>query len=67
MVLVFLLRLRTGWGYVSQRLREKSTYYEENGASGRGGYVTEKDKEALMRDRLLDEYEVGVWRNSIEI
>lgn len=57
-VVAFLLRLRVGWGYVSQRLREESTYYEENGASGRGGYVAEKDAEAKMRDRLLEEYEV---------
>uniref|UniRef100_A0A6S9UH15 Uncharacterized protein n=1 Tax=Chrysotila carterae TaxID=13221 RepID=A0A6S9UH15_CHRCT len=57
-VLAFLLRLRTGWGYVSMRLRDRQTYYEENGASGRGGYLAEKDAEATMRDRLLDDYEV---------
>lgn len=54
----FLLRLRVGWGYVSERLNSKETYYEENGASGRGGYVVAKDAELAMRDRLLEKYEV---------
>ena len=43
----FLLRLRVGWGYVSERLNSKETYYEENGASGRGGYVVAKDAELV--------------------
>lgn len=45
--MAFLLRLRAGWGYVSERLRARETYYEENGASGRGGYVVEKEAELV--------------------
>ena len=57
-LLAFLLRLRAGWGYVSMRLTDRVTYYEDNGASGRGGYIAEKDDSTSMRDRLLDQYEV---------
>lgn len=58
--LAFALRLRTGWGYVSNRLRDRTTYYEASGqkGGGRGGFVVEKDGEAAMRDQLLEQYEV---------
>lgn len=52
--LAFALRLRVGWGYISGRLTERATYYEKN----QRGWTAEKDDEAWMRDRLLDEYEV---------
>jgi len=46
-VVAFCLRLRAGFGYVSERLTSKETYYEDNGASGRGGFLAEKDPEAV--------------------
>jgi hypothetical protein len=54
---------------VSERLQSKQTYYEENGASGRGGYVVEKEAElvrALVPSsdslaRLLRDCDGTVW------
>lgn len=54
LMLAFVLRLRVGWGFVSKRLEEKTTYYE---AQGRG-LVGRKEKETLLRDRLVREQEV---------
>jgi hypothetical protein len=51
----FVARLRVGYGYVSQRLKEKSTYYE---AQQRGLFAT-KDKDALLRDRLTEKSQVA--------
>ena len=51
----FIARLRVGWGFVSQRLREKSTYYEAN----QRGFLARKGKADMMRDRLVFEQEVG--------
>ena len=52
--LLFALRLRTGWGYISTRLADKQVYYEMK----QRGFLVEKDAESVMRDRLLNEYEV---------
>ena len=52
--LLFALRLRTGWGYISTRLTDKQVYYEMK----QRGFLVEKDAESVMRDRLLNEYEV---------
>lgn len=43
-MLPFVLRLRVGWGFVSERLREKETYYEAN---QRALFAT-KDKEVRL-------------------
>ena len=55
---VFLLRLRAGWAYVSERLSNAETYYEVGRGGGARGYVATKDAEEKMRDRLLLQYEV---------
>ena len=52
--LMFALRLRTGWGYISNRLVAKEVYYEMK----QRGYLVKKDAESQMRDKLLNEYEV---------
>ena len=58
-LLAFVVRLRIGWGYVSSRLLDTETYYEEMTArDGRRANVATKDRETRTRDRLLDEYEV---------
>jgi len=46
----FIARLRAGWGFASQRLREKSTYYEAN----QRGLLAKKDRETSLRDRLVE-------------
>lgn len=56
----FVVRLRTGWGYVSKRLRQRVSYFEdkdERGASVSGKIAT-KDRATLMRDRLVEKEEV---------
>ena len=50
----FILRLRVGWGYVSERLKERKTYYE---AQSRGLFA-QKDRETQLRDRLIEKEEV---------
>jgi hypothetical protein len=50
----FVGRLRIGYGYVSERLREKSTYYE---AQSRGLFA-QKEPDALFRDRLTEKSQV---------
>ena len=45
---------RVGWGYVSERLKERKTYYEAN---QRGLFAT-KDREMQLRDRLIQQQEV---------
>lgn len=50
----FIIRLRVGWGYVSQRLTERRTYYE---ASQRGLFAN-KDRETRLRDRLIQQQAV---------
>ena len=45
----FVARLRVGWGFVSQRLLDRNTYYEAN----QRGYVATKDKADILRDRLI--------------
>jgi len=50
----FVLRLRVGWGFVSQRLRERQTYYEAN----QRGLFARKDKAEVLRDRLVEQQEV---------
>lgn len=60
-LLVFVARLRVGWGYVSGRLRNRINYYEEGGASGRvgtRGFEARKDSATLLRDRLVEKEEV---------
>ena len=37
----FVFRLRTGWGFVFQRLKDRATYYEANGAA----FLARKDRE----------------------
>ena len=54
LVLCFVLRLRQGWGYVSSRLTDRYTYFEKN----QRGYQVEKNRATMLRDRLLDEYDV---------
>jgi hypothetical protein len=44
-LLPFVFRLRTGWGFVAARLRDRSTYYEANGA----GFLSRKDREVIGR------------------
>ena len=51
----FVIRLRVGWGFVSQRLKSRSTYYEAN----ERGIVAKKDKGDLLRDKLLEQNEVA--------
>ena len=53
-LLAFVLRLRVGWAYVSRRLTDRLTYFEVRGQSR----TSEKDDEALMRDRLIEQSEV---------
>lgn len=53
-LLVFVLRLRLGWGFVSSRLRARATYFEAN----ERGNVARKDRETSLRDRLLEQDEV---------
>ena len=53
-MLPFIARLRVGWGYVSERLKERKTYYEAN---QRGLFAT-KDREMQLRDRLIQQQEV---------
>ena len=53
-MLPFIARLRVGWGYVSERLKERKTYYEAN---QRGLFAT-KDREMQLRDRLSQQQEV---------
>jgi len=48
-MLPFVVRLRVGWGFVSERLREKETYFE---AKQRALFAT-KDRETIARDRLI--------------
>lgn len=50
----FVLRLRVGWGFVSSRLLERTTYYEAN----QRALTKRKEKGDLLRDRLLEENEV---------
>ena len=50
----FVFRLRVGWSFVSQRLKEQSTYYE---AQQRGLFAW-KDRETQTRDRLIQKTEV---------
>jgi len=51
----FVARLRVGWGYVSQRLKERKTYYEAN----QRGLFANKDRETALRDRLIQKEEVA--------
>jgi len=51
----FIFRLRAGWGFASQRLREKSTYYEAQ----QRGLFAKKDKETALRDRLVEQQVVA--------
>ena len=44
-MLPFVVRLRVGWGFVSERLREKETYYEAQ----QRGLFARKDKEVRRR------------------
>lgn len=41
-LLVFVLRLRNGWGFVERRLKERVTYYE---TEKKGGFLARKDNE----------------------
>ena len=50
----FVLRLRIAWGFVSSRLKARTTYYEAN----QRGYEAKKDKGDLLRDRLVEETQV---------
>merc|ERR1712232_709255 len=54
-MILFVLRLRFGWGYVSQRLKEKKTYVEKQ----QRGFEITKDAETSMRDRLIEKNEVS--------
>ena len=51
----FVARLRIGYGYVSQRLREKTFYYEAQ----QRGLFAKKDEESALRDRLTERSEVS--------
>jgi hypothetical protein len=46
----FVFRLRVGWGFVSERLKEKSTYYEAQ----QRGLFARKDRATSLRDRLVE-------------
>eukprot|EP00966_Prymnesium_polylepis_P238104 5506139-Prymnesium_polylepis.2 len=46
-MLPFVLRLRVGWGFVSERLREKETYFEAQ----QRGLFARKDKEVRRETR----------------
>ena len=48
-MLPFVVRLRVGWGFVSERLREKETYYEAQ----QRGLFARKDREVRLRSRRL--------------
>ncbi len=54
-MLLFVARLRSGWGAVSQRLRDPSIYYEAQ----QTGNLATKDRETLMRDRLIERTRVS--------
>jgi len=53
-MLPFIARLRVGWGFVSQRLKEKSTYFEAQ----QRGLFARKDRGTELRDRLVEKSEV---------
>lgn len=55
-VLLFLVRIALGWGYVRQRLRDRAVVYEESGWYD--GQVWEKPPEVLARDRLVASYQL---------
>ena len=44
-LLVFVLRLRNGWGFVERRLKERVTYYE---TEKKGGFLARKDNEVSI-------------------
>jgi|TARA_B100000513_G_scaffold127683_1_gene56803 hypothetical protein len=50
----FVLRLRLGWGFVSNRLKARATYFEANERAN----VARKDRETSLRDRLIEQQEV---------
>jgi len=54
-MLAFVARLRVGYGFVSQRLREKETYFEAQ----QRGLIFRKDRETVLRDRLTEESQVA--------
>jgi len=54
-MLPFVLRLRVGWGFVSERLREKETYFEAQ----QRGLFARKDKEEIARDKLIYKTQVA--------
>jgi hypothetical protein len=51
----FLARLRVGYGYVSERLRARTIYYEAQ----QRGLFAKKDQDALLRDRLTEQSQVA--------
>lgn len=53
-MIAFVLRLRVGWGFVSQRLNARKIYYEAQ----QTGLFARKDKETRMRDKLILQSEV---------
>lgn len=54
-MIAFVLRLRVGWGFVSQRLSSNKIYYEDQ----QTGLIARKDKETRMRDKLIRQNEVS--------
>ncbi|EOD38275.1 hypothetical protein EMIHUDRAFT_460471 [Emiliania huxleyi CCMP1516] len=54
-MVVAVLRLRLGWGFVQKRLKERVSYYEQN----QRGFLAKKDDEAVLRDRLIEKSEVA--------
>lgn len=59
----FVVRLRVGYGFVSKRLKEKSSYYEAN----QRGLFARKAPEAVLRDRLLEQQQVAPAVKRIEL
>jgi len=50
-ILIFLIRLYTGWGYIGSRLRSKTIEYEESGWYD--GAIEPKTEAEIARDLLL--------------
>jgi hypothetical protein len=49
-LLVFVLRLRNGWGFVERRLKERVTYYE---TEKKGGFLARKENEERALSSLV--------------
>lgn len=54
-MILFVLRLKVSWGFVSQRLKARESYYEAD----QTGRTARKDKATLLRDRLIEKEEVA--------